>query len=326
MKLFRSLALATMAAALATSSATLSPVLADDTYPNGTVTFLVPYAAGANGDIVSRILADDLQKKLGQPVVIDNRPGAGGNIGAQRGKDEKPDGYTIMLGTNTHTINQNLYPDAGFDLLTDFEPVSQITATYQLLLVNPEVPVKTVPEFIEYAKTHDLNYSSGGNGSSGHLFTELFDLKTGIKMTHIPYDGVASGLVDLIAGRVEATFSSISSTLEMVRTGELRAIAIAAPERSPLLPEVPTLKESGVEGMESGTWQGILVPAKTPKDIVDKLNKAIRESLAAPEVTKKLDQQGVIPSPSTPEEFRTLIAEDLKRWHDVITAASIKLD
>lgn len=326
MKLFRSLACATMAAALAAGTAALSPVLAQDDYPSGTVTFLVPYAAGANGDIVSRIVADDLQKRLGQPVVIDNRPGAGGNIGAQRGKAEKPDGYTIMLGTNTHTINQNLYPDAGFDLLTDFEPVSLITTTNQLLLVNPEVPVKTVAEFVDYAKSHDLNFSSGGNGSSGHLFTELFSLKTGIKMTHIPYDGVAAGLVDLIAGRVEATFSSVSSTLEMVRTGQLRALAIAAPERSPLLPDVPTLKESGVDGMEAGTWQGILVPAKTPKEIVDKLNKAIGESLATPAVKEKLDQQGVNPSPSTPEEFRTLIAEDLKRWHDVITAANIKLE
>jgi tripartite-type tricarboxylate transporter receptor subunit TctC len=247
MKLFQSLAFAAVAALA--SSASLSPVMAQDDYPNNTVTFLVPYAAGANGDIVSRIVADDLQKRLGQPVVIDNRPGAGGNIGAQRGKDEKPDGYTIMLGTNTHTINQNLYPDAGFDLLTDFEPVSLITTTNQLLLVNPEVPVKTVAEFIDYAKSHDLNYSSGGNGSSGHLFTELFKLKTGIQLTHIPYDGVAAGLVDLIAGRVEATYSSVSSTLEMVRTGELRALAIAAPQRSPLLPDVPTLKEAGIDGM-----------------------------------------------------------------------------
>jgi tripartite-type tricarboxylate transporter receptor subunit TctC len=155
---------------------------------------------------------------------------------------------------------------------------------------------------------------------------EQFALKTGIKVTHIPYDGVAAGLVDLMEGRVDATFSSISSVLEMVRTNELRALAIAAPQRSPLLPDVPTLKEVGIDGMEAGTWQGIVVPAKTPKDVIDTLNKAIAKSLATPAVKDKLAQQGVDPSPSTPEEFRTLIADDLKRWHDVITGANIKID
>lgn len=302
-----------------------SSALAADTYPSRTVTFLVPYAPGANGDIVSRIIAADLQKRLGQPVVIDNRPGAGGNIGAAEAAADDPDGYTIMLATNTHTINQNLYKDAGFDLLTDFEPVSVVSTTYQVMLVPPKLPVKSVSDFVALAKSKPLNFSSGGNGSSGHLYMELLDMKTGIKVTHIPYNGVAAGLTDLIAGRVDAMFTNVSSPLEMVKSGQLRALAVAAPERSPLLPEVPTLKEEGVADMEVGTWQGIMVPAKTPKEIVDKLNKAIGESLADANVQKELNRQGVTPSPSTPEQFRSLIADDLKRWHDVIAAAKIEM-
>jgi tripartite-type tricarboxylate transporter receptor subunit TctC len=302
-----------------------SPALADDAYPSHSITFLVPYAPGANGDIVSRIIAADLQKRLGQPVVIDNRPGAGGNIGAAEAASDDPDGYTIMLATNTHTINENLYKDAGFDLLKDFEPVSEISTTYQVMVTYPKLPIKNFADFVALAKSKDLNFSSGGNGSSGHLYMEMLDLKAGIKMTHIPYNGVAAGLTDLIAGRVDAMFSNISSSVEMVKSGQLRALAIAAPERSPLLPDVPTLKEQGVPDMEVGTWQGIMVPAKTPKDIIDKLNKAIGESLADPAVQKELNQQGVTPAPSTPEAFRSLISDDLKRWHDVITEAKIEL-
>lgn len=322
---FLGMALITAGALLGLTTFAQLPASAEEVYPSRSVTFLVPYAAGANGDIVSRILAADLQKRLGQPVVIDNRPGAGGNIGAAEAASDDPDGYTIMLATNTHTINENLYEDAGFDLLTDFEPVSQVSTTYQMLLVYPKLPAKDTKEFINLAKSKELSFSSGGNGSSGHLYMELFDLKTGIHMTHIPYKGVAAGLTDLIAGRVDATFSSVSSTLEMVKSGQLRALAIAAPERTPLLPDVPTLAEAGVKDMEAGTWQGIMVPAKTPKEIVNKLNKAIGESLADPTVQKQLEQQGVSAMPSTPEAFRSLIADDLKRWHEVITGAKITI-
>jgi tripartite-type tricarboxylate transporter receptor subunit TctC len=310
----------------ATIGLAVAPALAQDAYPDHAVTFLVPYAAGANGDIVSRILAADLQNRLGQPVVIDNRPGAGGNIGAAEAAATDPDGYTIMLATNTHTINQNLYPDAGFDLLTDFDAVSLVSTTSMLLLVNPEVAAQNVQEFIDLAKAESLDYSSGGNGASGHLYMEMFALKSGIDVMHIPYSGVAAGLTDLIAGRVDATMSSLSSTLEMVKGGQLRALAIAAPERSALLPDVPTFTELGIEGMDTGTWQGVMVPVGTPPEIIARLNAAIGESLADPAVQEQLAQQGVAAAPSTPEAFRTLIAEDLARWHDVITDAGITLE
>jgi tripartite-type tricarboxylate transporter receptor subunit TctC len=314
------------AAAIVAGAALLaSNAGAQDKYPDHAITFLVPYAAGANGDIVSRILAADLQKELGQPVVVENKPGAGGNIGAAEVAHDAPDGYTIMLATNTHTINQNLYSDAGFDLRTDFDAVSQITTTWQLLLVNPKLPAKSVQEFIDLAKSKTLTFSSGGNGSSGHLYMELFAQKTGIKLTHIPYKGVAAGLTDLIAGRVDSTFSSISSTNEMIKAGQLRALAIAAPDRSPLLPDVPTLTESGVQGMEAGTWQGIVVPHGTPKEIIDTLNAAIHKSLAEPSVLEQLNRQGVDTAPSTPDEFTKFIADDIDRWHDVITKAGITI-
>lgn len=314
----------TLALAIAMACTAGAAGAADD-YPNRPVTFLVPYAAGANGDIVSRIVAADLQNRLGQAVVVENRPGAGGNIGAAEVKKNDPDGYVFMLATNTHTINQNLYPDAGFDLRTDFEPVAQISTTNMLLLVNPSVPANTLQEYVDLAKSKELSYSSGGNGASGHLYMELLNVSEGIETLHVPYKGVAAGLTDLIAGRVDATMSSISSTLEMVKAGELKPIAIAASERSPLLPDVPTFAELGVSGLTQGTWQGVVVPAGTPAEVVGKLNAALLESLADPKVKEQLEQQGVSAAPSAPDAFRTLIADDIDRWADVIGKAGITL-
>jgi tripartite-type tricarboxylate transporter receptor subunit TctC len=311
-------------AAVATVAAL--PAMADDSYPNRPVTFLVPYAAGANGDIVARIVAEDLQTRLGQPVIIDNRPGAGGNIGAAEAKRAEPDGYTIMLSTNTHTINQNLYEDAGFDLDADFDAVSQLSTTNMLLLVNPEVPAEDLAAFVELAKAQDLSYSSGGNGASGHLYMELFKLIADIDVAHIPYGGVAAGLTDLIAHRVDATVSSVSSTNEMVKAGQLRPLAVAAPERIAVMPDVPTFKEAGYEGLDFGTWQGVMAPLGTPPEIIAKLNAAIAKTLAAPAVQEKLSSQGVNAALSSPDAFEAFIAEDIARWGKVIAEANITIE
>ncbi len=326
MKITKALSVVAAAAAL---SLGLTPgaSLAQD-YPSKPITFLVPYAAGGNGDIVARIVAEGLQKRLGKPVVIDNRPGAGGNIGAAQGTRAAPDGYTIMLATNTHAINQNLFPDAGYDLLTDFASVSLLTRTSTVLLVPSASKAASAKEFIDEAKAKPgaLNFGSGGNGTSGHAFMALFMLKTDTDLTHIPYAGEAASYTDLIAGRVQAVFGAVASSSEMVKAGQLRALAIAAPERSAVLPDVPTLAETGVEGVDAYMWQGIVVPKGVPEDIVAKLNTAVTESLKDEALRAKLTQQGLVASPSTPQEFHSMIETDLGRWGEVIKAAGIKIN
>lgn len=321
MRYFRNL---TFAAAMLGCGAIAA--VAQETYPEKPITFLVPYAAGANGDIVARILANALQPELGQPLVVENRPGAGGNIGAAEVAHEDADGYTIMLATNTHAINQTLYPDAGYELRNDFAPVSMISSAPMVLLVNAQSDASSVEEFLNLAKDGQLSYSSGGNGASGHLFMELFSQQAGIELAHIPYPGVAAAVTDLLAGRVDSTFSTTASTAEVVKDGQLRALAIAAPSRSDIMPDVPTLTESGIADMEDGIWQGIVVPDGTSQDRIDILNTAIANVLAQDEVKTQLAQQGLDARPSTPADFGTLIENEIARWNVVIERAGITLE
>jgi tripartite-type tricarboxylate transporter receptor subunit TctC len=255
-------------------------------YPARAIRFVVPYAPGGNGDVVSRILGNRLSPALGQQVLIDNRAGAGGNIGAELAARAAPDGYTIMLGTNTHAINMSLYAKPGYDLFKDFAPISLVSSTPLVLMTHPSVPAKNVREFIALAKASPgkLNYGTGGSGSSAHIVTELFKTQAGINLVHVPYKGVAQATTDLIAGQIHVMFNSTSTALDHMRSKRVKALGISSVERSSLLPDLPTIAESGLPGFEAIIWQGVLAPAGTPASIVERLNREVAAALASAEL------------------------------------------
>jgi len=252
-------------------------------YPNRPLRFVVPYAAGGNGDIVSRIIAQKLIAQIGQQIVIDNRGGAGGNIGAELAARAAPDGYTIMLGTNTHVINMSLFAKLPYDIQRDFAPITLATSAPMVLIVHPSLPAKTVNEFIALAKAHPkkLNYATGGSGSSAHVITELFASMAGVQLTHVAYKGVAQATTDLIAGQIQMSFNSTSTALAHMQSGRVRALAISTAARSAIAPGLPTIAESGVPGFDASIWQGVLAPARTAPEIISRLNREIVNALGA---------------------------------------------
>jgi tripartite-type tricarboxylate transporter receptor subunit TctC len=286
----------------------------------------VPYAAGANGDTVARILQPRLQERLGQPVIVDNIAGAGGNIGAVEAKNAPADGYTIMLATNTHAINMTLYKTPGFDLAKDFVPVASVTTAPLMLAVNNTVPVNSVAELVALAKKDPgkLKYASGGNGSSPHVYTELFKTAAGIDMLHVPYKAVAAGVTDFIAGRIEVIFNTAPQLKELRDAGKVKILATTTATRAKLFPDVPTLEEAGVKGATGVIWQGIVVAKGTPAPVVERLNKEIVATLNEPEVQAKLALAGIDAAPSSAADFGKLIDSDIKRWADVLKAAGVQ--
>ena len=297
-------------------------------YPNRPLRFIVPYAAGGNGDIVSRIIAHKLVTQLGQQIVIDNRGGAGGNIGAELAARAVPDGYTIMLGTNTHAINMSLYAKPGYDLQRDFAPIALATAAPMVLIIHPSLPAKTVKEFIALAKAHPnkLNYATGGSGSSAHVITELFKSMAGVQLVHVAYKGVAQATTDLIAGQIQMSFNSIATALAHMQAGRVRALAISTDTRSTAAPQLPTIAESGLPGFDASIWQGIFAPARTPPEIIARLNREIVGALGTSEVKDQLGAQGVDAQPSTPEQFAVFIRAEIARWATVIKVSGAKVD
>ena len=297
-------------------------------YPNRPLRFIVPYAAGGNGDIVSRIIAHKLVTQLGQQIVIDNRGGAGGNIGAELAARAVPDGYTIMLGTNTHAINMSLYAKPGYDLQRDFAPIALATAAPMVLIIHPSLPAKTVKEFIALAKAHPnkLNYATGGSGSSAHVITELFKSMAGVQLVHVAYKGVAQATTDLIAGQIQMSFNSIATALAHMQAGRVRALAISTATRSTAAPQLPTIAESGLPGFDASIWQGIFAPARTPPEIIARLNREIVGALGTSEVKDQLGAQGVDAQPSTPEQFAVFIRAEIARWATVIKVSGAKVD
>jgi tripartite-type tricarboxylate transporter receptor subunit TctC len=297
-------------------------------YPNRPLRFIVPYAAGGNGDIVSRIIAQRLVTQIGQQIVIDNRGGAGGNIGAELAARTAPDGYTIMLGTNTHAINMSLYAKPGYDLQKDFTPIALTTSAPMVLIVHPSLPVKTVKEFIALAKANPnkLNYASGGSGSSAHVITELFKSMAGVQLTHVAYKGVAQATTDLIAGQIQLSFNSTSNALTHMQAGRVRGLAISTAARSVAAPGLPTMAESGLPGFDASIWQGIFVPARTSQDIIVRLNREITGALGTSEVKDQLAAQGIDALSSSPEQFAAFIRAEIAKWAQVIKVSGAKVD
>jgi tripartite-type tricarboxylate transporter receptor subunit TctC len=317
-----------MASTIAFGALTVGVARADD-YPSHPIRIVVPFAAGGTSDLVTRILGQALGTALKVAVVVDNRPGAGGNIGSDLVAHAAPDGYTLLMGTvATHGINATLYKKMPFDPVEDFAPISLVASTPSVLEVNPSLPVKSVQDLIDYAKANPgkLYFGSAGNGSSHHLAGELFDSMAGVKMTHVPYRGTAAAVTDTIAGQVQVIFDTLPSAMPFVKSGQLRAIAVTSSRRDPALPNLPTLAESGLPGYEVGSWYGLLAPAGTPPAVVEKISKLVAQLVRRPDIKQKLLEQGATPVGDTPAEFAAHIASELKKWAPVVRASGAQVD
>ena len=298
-------------------------------YPLKPVRWIVPFAPAGPTDLMSRAVAEKLSQRLGQQFVVDNRPGAGGNIGAEVVAHSAPDGYTLMIGhVGTHAINVSLYPKLAFDPVRDFTPITLIATLPLALVIHPSLPVKDAKELIAYAKARpgQLNFASAGNGGPTHLTGELLKTSAHIDIVHVPYKGNAAALLDLVAGRVQMMFSNLLTSMPHVRAGKLRAIAISSPKRTPQAPDLPTIAESGLPGFSSVPWYGVLGPAGLPRTIVDRLNTEIAQALAQPDMRERFVSHGIDLQASTPAEFAALIKSEVVKWRKVVREAGAKVD
>ena len=297
-------------------------------WPAKSVRMIVAFPPGGPTDIIARAIAQKLSEQLGQQFVIDNKPGAGGNIGADLAAKAAPDGYTVFYNTSAIVIGPALYGKVSYDTLKDFAPVVLAAAVPMVLVVNPTLPVKTVKEFVDYAKTKpgQLNYSSSGTGTITHLASAMIASQTGIQMQHIAYKGSAPGLVDLAAGQTQSMTDTINTALPYIRDGRLRAIAVTSLKRSSVLPEVPSLHEAGLTGFDAAAWQGIVVPAGTPVEIISRLNAEVNKVLALPDVRAKLAAQGADAFGGTPAEYAAYIRAEMPRWAKAIKESGAKAE
>jgi tripartite-type tricarboxylate transporter receptor subunit TctC len=296
-------------------------------YPTRPVRIIVPFPPGGPYDIVARLIGPPLSERLGQPFIIENRPGAGGNIGTEAVVRAPADGYTLLLVGVGSAINVTLYDKLSFKFIQDITPVAAISRVPNIMEVNPSFPAKTVPEFIAYAKANPgkINMASGGNGTAAHVTGELFKIITGVNLIHVPYRGSGPALTDLIGGQVQVTFDPLPSSIEHIRAGKLRALAVTTAARSEALPEIPTVGEF-VPGFEASAWYGVGVPKNTPAEIVDKLNREINAALANPKLKERFADLGSTVMAGSPAEFGNHIADETEKWSKVIRAANIKPD
>jgi tripartite-type tricarboxylate transporter receptor subunit TctC len=297
------------------------------TYPTRPVRIVVSVPAGAGADIVARLIGQWLSERLGQPFIIENRPGGGNNIGTEAVVRAPADGYTLLLVTTPNAINATLYEKLNFNFIRDIAPVASIIRVPNVMVVNPSFPAKTVPEFIGYAKVNPgkINMASGGNGSTAHIFGELFKMMTGVNMVHVPYRSDPSALTDLLGGQVQVTFSTMPPTIEYIRSGNLRPLAVTTASRSEALPELPTVGDF-VPGYEASGFWGVGVPKNTPAEIIDKLNREINAALADPIIKARLADLGGTALAGSPSDFGKLIIGETQKWAKVIRAANIKAD
>jgi len=312
-------------AALALMTVALSPLHAQE-WPAKTVTIIVPFTAGGTADLFARLLAANMQQKLGSPFIVENRAGAGGNIGAGAVAKAPADGYTLLLGTvSTHAINQFMYSNMQFDPAKDFQPISLIARLPNMLVVNPKIPVKTPTELVAYLKANPdkITYASSGVGTSIHLAAELFKIKTGTTMTHVPYRSSGEVMQNVAAGHVDLAFDNMTLAWPQAQGGNVRALAVTSLTRSPTAPDVPTMDET-FKGFEATSWHGLFAPAGTPKPIVDKLAAEVKRILDVPENKQKLVDIGAVASPMTPEEFTAFIATERAKWEPVVVASGAK--
>ena len=299
-------------------------------YPSRPIRLVVPYPPGGPLDIMARAIGQKLAEALGQPVLVDNKPGAGGNIGADLVAKAAPDGYTILMGAvATHAINPTLYPNIPYDPVRDFTPVALVAVVPNVLVVNPALPVTSVKELIELARARPgyLNFASGSTGSTGHLAGELFNALAGVQMVHIPYRGGAPAMADLLVGQVQLMFDNLANALPQVRGGKLRALAVTTAQRSAFASDLPTLAEAGVSGFDLTTWFGVFLPGNAPRDIVNRLNGEIVRALNTPDMRERLVKMGAEPPASnTPEQFSVFIRQEFDKYARVIKASGAKVE
>jgi tripartite-type tricarboxylate transporter receptor subunit TctC len=296
-------------------------------YPTRPVRWIVGFPPGGATDLTARLLGQWLSERLGQQFVIENRPGAGSNIGTEAVVRAPPDGYTLFLAYSANAINATLYDKLNFSFIRDIAPVAAINREPLVMLVNPSFPAKTVPEFIAYAKANPgkINFASGGNGTPPHVSGELFNMVTGVNLVHVPYRGGGPALTDLLGGQVQAMFVAISASIEYVRAGNLRPLAVTTASRSDALPDIPTVGDF-IPGYEASTWSGIGAPKGTPAEIIDKLNKEINAGLVDPKVKARLANMGSTALPGSPADFGKLIAEETEKWAKVVKLSGAKPD
>lgn len=305
------------------------PAWSTDTYPSRSIRIVVPFPAGQGADILTRVIAQRLAAELGQAIVVENKPGAGGIIGTAFAAKAAPDGYTLYMGSSGPlAISPNVYKSVNFDTLKDFEPISNIASVTQVLVVAPESPISSVQELIEQAKGQPgvLQFATAGNGTTNHLTMELFSQMSGISMAQVPYKGSPAAMNDLIAGRVPIMFDAIPGVLGNVKAGRLRALAVSSPERSPFLPNVPTVAESGVKDFATTGWIGLLAPAGTPPNIIQKLYNAVHKVMGDNDLKKQLNDLAFTPIGDTPAEFRAFIKKEVSMWAQVAKSANVQLD
>jgi tripartite-type tricarboxylate transporter receptor subunit TctC len=308
--------------------------LGQTAWPNKPVKILVPFAPGGTTDILARAIAPDLSKAFGQQFVVENKGGAGGNLGTEIVAKSPGDGYTLLMGTvGTHGINKALYPKLPYDPFKDFAPITLVAGVPNVMVVNVDKAVankiNNVNDFIKYAKANPgkLNMASSGNGTSIHLAGELFKSKTGTFMAHIPYRGSGPALLDLAAGNMDVMFDNLPSAMQLIKGGKIKALAVTSAQRSAALPDVPTVEEAaGLKGFEASSWFGLLAPAGTPPDVVSRIQQEVAKSLATPAMKERLATLGAIPSGNTPAQFTALIDSEHKKWAEVVKASGAKVD
>jgi tripartite-type tricarboxylate transporter receptor subunit TctC len=303
------------------------PVLANN-YPSKPVRFIVPFPAGGPVDATARVFAQQLSEYWGQQAIVDNRAGAGGILGAGIAAKSPPDGYTVFVCSIHHSVLPGLRQDLPYDITKDFVPVSFAALFPIILVVHSSVPAKTVPELIAYAKANPgkLSFSSAGTGGGTHLAGELFKSIAGVDLLHVPYKGSAPAMTDLLGGQVQLMFSDAPTALPHIQSGRIRALGVASPRRSALVPDLPTIAEAGLPGYQANSWAGVMAPAGTPKEIVQKLNADIVKALSQPDVKNRLLQSGAEPMPGTPDEFGKFLKAEITKWGKLVKDANIKVD
>jgi len=317
-----------LAAAAAGLAAAFALPAAQAAYPERPVRIVVGFSAGGSTDVVARILAKELSEELGQSFVVENKPGGGSNIAASEVARAKPDGYTLLMVAVTSAINETLYRNLDFSLVKDFAPVALGVKVPNVLVVNPSVPAKTVKELVDYAKANPgkLAFASSGSGTSIHMAGELFKIQAGVDAMHVPYKGSAPAITDLIGGQVHFMFDNMPSAWPHVQAGKLRALAVTTSERSKSAPDLPTMAESGFKDFDVSSWFGLIAPAGTPADVVDKLNAAVQKALDKPEVQKRFTDLGAVWQHTTPAEFGAFIKSEVDQWRTVVQASGAKVD
>ncbi len=296
-------------------------------YPNRAIRLIVTVPPGGAADFIARLVGAKVSESIGQTVLVENRGGAGGTIAADAVAKAAPDGYTLLQNSiTTHGVGPHIYSKLPYDPVKDFAAVSGLAVLPLVMAVNADLPVKSVAEFLAYAKSHPVNFASSGSGGAPHMAAELFKSVTGANLTHVPYKGSGPAVADLISGRVQVMFDAAPSLIANIRAGKLRVLAAASPERNPVLPEVPTFAELGHPRVAVSLWYGVLAPAGTPRPVVERLNREFTQALQSPDVREKLTARGAEPSPGTPEAFASFMAQEMAKWAPVVKQAGVKVD